>query len=108
VPTSGTISSEAGGKWMVSNGGGTQPRWRGDGKELYYRAPDGNLMAVEVAEGAAFHSATPKILFQVPSGASTAWDVTADGKRFLLLAPAAENSTAQFNIILNWPALLKK
>jgi serine/threonine protein kinase len=35
-------------------------------------------------------------------------DVAADGKRFLLLAPAAENSTAQFNIILNWPALLKK
>jgi eukaryotic-like serine/threonine-protein kinase len=106
--TSGGISSEAAGKWLVSNGGGTLPRWRGDGKELYYWAPDGKVMAVEVAAGAAFQVGTPKLLFQAPSAAGSSWDVAADGKRFLLLAPAPENSMEQFNIILNWTSLLKK
>jgi Tol biopolymer transport system component len=106
--TSGGISSEAGGKWLVSNGGGTLPRWRGDGKELYYWAPDGKVMAVEVTAGTAFQAGIPKLLFQAPSGAGSSWDVAADGKRFLLLAPASENSTAQFDIILNWASLLKK
>lgn len=102
------IPPEESGKWMVSNGGGTHPKWRGDGKELYYRNDDGNCMAVEITAGAAFQAATPKLLFQTPLGSGPAWDVASDGKRFLLTVPVTEKSQDTFHITLNWPALLKK
>jgi Tol biopolymer transport system component len=51
------------GKWMISSGGGTQPRWRRDGKELFYISPDGKLMAVDVTELPTFRSGSPKPLF---------------------------------------------
>jgi Tol biopolymer transport system component len=47
-------SSATGGKWQVSVGGGTGPRWRRDGKELYYRTPNGKVMAVAVAADTVF------------------------------------------------------
>src|SRR5262249_55575050 len=58
-------------KWQVSTGGGTQPRWRADGKELYFIAPDGKLMAASIAEGATFTAEAPIALFPVtlPPGA---------------------------------------
>ena len=89
-------------------------RWRGDSKELYYRAPDGKIMAVEVKADKTFGE--PKLLFQAPPDLSEqatlyafpTWDVTADGSRFLIPVPVAESSPSPFNVILNWPALLKK
>jgi dipeptidyl aminopeptidase/acylaminoacyl peptidase len=71
---------------IVTSGGGRTPLWRGDGKELFYVAPDGTATAVEVTAGTAFHAATPKPLFQVPSGVLF-WDVSPDGARFLMPAP---------------------
>ncbi len=54
------------GKWQVSTGGGIQPRWRADGKELYFIAPDGKLMAASItAAGATFSTGTPVPLFPV-------------------------------------------
>lgn len=110
-------SSEAGGKWLISKDGGTGPRWRQDGKELYYRAPDGNVMAVEVAADTEFQAATPKVLFHaspdfsevtsILPGLST-WDVTPDGKRFLIATTPVENSLSPFTVVLNWTSLLKK
>jgi len=113
---SGT-SSETGGKWQVSQGGGTAPRWRGDGNELYYRSPDGKIMVAVVTAGTLFQSGTPRPLFQAPPDLSAAsiqviplstWDVTSDGSRFLLTAPAAERTPTPFTVVLNWPSLLKK
>jgi len=107
-------SSETGGKWQVSTGGGKGPRWRRDGKELYYRAPDGKVMVVEVTSGATFQSATPKALFQVPSGQGepilsiSFWDVALDGSRFLLPTQAVEGTSTPFTVVLNWQAGLKK
>ena len=73
-------SGDAGGLRQIStNGIGGPPRWRADGKELFYLSSDGNIMAVEVnGTGAAFQAGTPKALFKTSPGAS--WDVTADGK----------------------------
>jgi Tol biopolymer transport system component len=58
-PQASGASSEAGGKWQVSVGGGMGPRWRRDGKELYYRALDGKVMVVEC-----FKQAGPKLSFK--------------------------------------------
>ena len=96
-----------GGKWMVSHGGGTQPRWRGDGKEVFYLAPDGGVMAVPVStKGAAFEVGTPAVLFKGPP--NEGWDVSADGKRFLFPIPSGDNVQAPFTVVQNWMSLLKK
>lgn len=113
---SGRVLLEAEGRWMISKGGGTAPRWRGDGKELYYRAGNGTIMAVEITATTVFKAETPKALFQAPHDIKmmpTAlpldfWDVTADGSRFLLVTAAEEGSPAPFTVILNWTSLLKK
>jgi WD40 repeat protein len=99
-------SASAGGSVLVSRGGGSAPRWRGDGKELFYLAPDGKMMRVEVAAGQEFRGGTPVPLFQTPPGAIVG-DVTADGKRFLLVTPVGQ-SAAPFTVVLNWMAGLKK
>jgi len=98
------------GKWLISTGGGSEPRWRTDGKELYYLTPDRKLMAVELATNAGFAAAVPKALFQAPQRAATlpyGWDVTPDGKRFLFAAPA-EQREAPFTMVVNWQATLKR
>jgi Tol biopolymer transport system component/tRNA A-37 threonylcarbamoyl transferase component Bud32 len=98
---------EVGGKWMVSHGGGSQPHWRGDGKELFYMGPDSSLMAVPVsASGAAFQPGTPAALFKAPL--SSTWDVTADGKRFLFPIPSGEATQTPFTVVQNWTSLLKR
>jgi len=103
---------KAGGQWQISSGGGFEPRWRGDGRELYYRSyPDGRVMAVEIAGGPTFRAGKPQPLApmavvrgSVYSGGP--WDSTADGKRFLALAP--QGGTEPFTVVLNWQAGLKK
>ncbi|HXN47253.1 MAG TPA: protein kinase [Bryobacteraceae bacterium] len=80
----------AAGKWQISRGGGSEPRWRGDGKEIYYLGPSGMLMAAPVDAGATFSSGTPAPLFQVRGRAPISstdlftYDVTKDGQRFLV------------------------
>jgi Tol biopolymer transport system component len=109
--------SETSGKWQISVGGGSGPRWRGDGRELYYRAPNGKVMAVAITPGTAFQFETPKPLFQASLDEGTVlktgyffsnWDVAPDGNRFLLSTPAKESFLAPLRVILNWTSLLKK
>ena len=108
-----------GGKWQVSNGGGASPRWRRDGRELFYLAPDGAVMAAPVrvsADGQAVESGEPARLFRAPIvlGGSTAdnvkqqYDVTADGQRFLINVTAEEANVAPITVVLNWTSVLKK
>jgi hypothetical protein len=94
---------EAGGKWQISNGSGTDPRWRGDGRELYYRSRGGGLLAVEIAPNPAFRAGTPQPLGVLTSAL---WDSAADGKRFLSLA--SKGGTQPYTVVLNWQAGLKK
>ena len=100
-------SASVGGSVLVSRGGGIAPRWRGDGREIYYLAPDGIMMAVAVEPGQEFHVGTPTALFQTPAGAIVG-DVTTDGKRFLLIAPVGSSASVPFTVVLNWTAGLKK
>ncbi len=109
-PDSGGAAPSAGGKWLISTAGGRNPRWRGDGKELYYLAQDGKLMAVEIATSPAFQAGVPKPLFQTPVFTIdlSSWDLTPDGKRFLFLTPSVQTAQAPFTVVLNWPSVLKK
>jgi hypothetical protein len=99
---------EPGGKWLVSNGTGFGPHWRGDGRELdYLTFPDERMMAVEIAAGPAFRAGKPQPLgWSIPPRA--AWDATADGKRFLVAVPKSSSGPESYTVILNWQTGLKK
>ncbi|HEV8588252.1 MAG TPA: protein kinase [Pyrinomonadaceae bacterium] len=101
----------AGGKWQVSTTGGAQPRWRRDGKELYFMTPERTLMAVDVKLGATFEMGTPKPLFQTSVSSFESpnrYDVSADGQRFLVNSSINETSRTPIVVIVNWAAGLKK
>jgi Tol biopolymer transport system component len=103
-------SSAAGGKMMVSKGGGLNGGavWRTDGKELFYISRNHEMMSVEILPGSTFLPQTPKALFKVPAGVFF-FDVDKDGKRFLMPVPlAAGASTPPYKIILNWTSTLNK
>jgi hypothetical protein len=99
------------GKWPISTGGGRNPRWGRDGRELYYVAPDDKLMAVSLKVGLdTVEASEPRALFTVPWDAAafaSAYDVAPDGQRFLVRA-APETGSQPLQVIVNWPALLKK
>jgi eukaryotic-like serine/threonine-protein kinase len=99
-----------GGKWQVSTGGGTQPRWSADGKELYF-VSGGTLMASAVtATGNSFASATPVKLFSFSSPGTPLrhrYAVSRDG-RFLLFRVKESSATTTITLVLNWrPKLLE-
>ncbi len=103
----------AAGKWQVSTGGGEQPRWRGDGKELFYLSVDRKLMALEVnTEGATFEHQAPKALFVTRVGGidtpGNYYAVTADGQRFLLNNLVEEAAHTPISVVLNWTSGLKR
>ena len=83
----------SGGKWKI--GSGSQPRWRRDGRELFYISPDSKVMAVDVTTTPAFKAGTPEPLFTAPTWAGarfvSRYDVTADGKKFLITILPGEN-----------------
>ena len=96
-------------KWQISTAGGAQPRWRGDGKELHYMAPDGKLMAVEVkAMRESFEHGTPRALFRSRADAPTgdiSWSYvpSPDGNRFLIRTPAgAAAESPMLTVVVNW------
>ena len=101
----------SGGKWQISTGGGGQPRWRSDGKELFYIASDRSLMAVDITTAPNFAHGAPRALFQtsVPKGLmesfhSHQYDVSPDGQRFLINTEIREAAPAVVTVIVNWPA----
>ena len=100
-------SGDAAGKWLISKGGGTDPRWRGDGRELFYVASDGKLMSVDISAKPVFAAGASRPLFQLPPGVSGV-DVTADGSRFLIGVPVAQSASVPFTVVLNWATTLKK
>jgi hypothetical protein len=78
------------GKWQVSSAGGQEPKWRRDGKELFYLSAGGKMMAVPVTAGASFKAGSPITLFQTHRRQPASfldvfsYDVSGDGKRFLI------------------------
>jgi Tol biopolymer transport system component len=96
-------------KWVVSTSGGDKPRWSRDGKELFYIAPSGKLMATPVKIGATFEPGLPVPLFDVKVSGYFPYDVSPDG-RFLINTPLdqAQAAPSPINVILNWSSTLKK
>ena len=110
------------GKWQVSSGGGNSPLWSPDGREVFYRSGDAT-MAVEVATEPTFKRGNPKILFRGTYFSSNAqnivltpWDIHPNGKKFLMIKPAASTGTAptaaspqpKITIVVNWFEELKQ
>jgi eukaryotic-like serine/threonine-protein kinase len=98
----------AAGKWQVSVGGGTEPRWREDGKEIFYLDTNGMLMAVPVgASGPTFSSGTAQPLFRVRTRAPISntdvfsYDVSKDGLRFIVNRYVKPSSVPPLDILLN-------
>ncbi len=93
-----------GGQWQISTGGGTSPRWRADGKELYYLTPDNKLMAaVVVTQGATFNPGTPEALFQTHIQQSVQrqnYDVARDGR--FLIDTELQDTNEPIHLLLNW------
>jgi hypothetical protein len=97
--------------WQISAAGGQDPHWRRDGKELYYRALDQNLMAVEVRPGDAFQAGRPQPLFRLqpaPGAASTKYAPDPTGQKFLFVAPLGREAMMPTTVVLNWFAALGK
>ena len=96
------------------------PRWRSDGKELFYLAPNSQLMVAEVNwGGSTFEVADVHPLFHLrlapgppiydlgPAAGQIGYEVSADGQRFLVNSPVESDATP-ITVILNWPAKLNK
>jgi Tol biopolymer transport system component len=100
------------GKSLVSSAGGRQPRWRADGKELYYLGLDGSVMAVDTQTDPVFQPATPHALFRAPvahaSNLGYQYDATRDGKKFLMVKGLVGEPSSPVTVVLNWETGLKK
>jgi serine/threonine protein kinase len=100
-----------GAKWQVSTSGGTSAKWRRDSKELFFLDPTDKIVAVDVnASGNAVRLGTSHDLFQTVGIQREygPFDVSADGKRFLLNSGNLKEGSDPFTLVLNWPAELKK
>jgi eukaryotic-like serine/threonine-protein kinase len=106
VPATGS------GKWQISAAGGSMPRWRPDGKELYYVAPNRKLMAVAVkAAPPVFEPGTPVPLFDMPNVVGFfPFDVAPDGRFLINAAVDSPMLTASpITVVVNWlEAIAKK
>ena len=95
------------GKWQISNGGGSNPKWSHDGTELYFLRPDEMLMAVDVnGDGSRFEPGTIEPLFQIQMGIGNEYDVTPDGR--FVVSSADEQSSRPVALILNWTSQLNQ
>jgi Tol biopolymer transport system component len=103
------------GQKRISNAGGDEPRWRGDGRELYFLGLDGQLTAVPTNAGTAatagFEPGPPRALFPVPRVAvytSSRYDVAPDGQRFLIAVAAPVSAASPLNVVMNWESALRR
>jgi Tol biopolymer transport system component len=97
-----------GGKRQISTLGGRSPRWRADGREIFYMAPDQRLMSAEITiRGDQIEIGEVNPLFGLPLNGTHQYDVSADGQRILAVTPR-ENASEHLTIVQNWPAGLKK
>jgi serine/threonine protein kinase/Tol biopolymer transport system component len=100
----------SGGKLLVSTSGGSQPRWRRDGQEIFYLDPGGELMAAKVKQnGSALAIDATHHLFQAHmEGFLHNYDVSADGQRFLIVTATQQKPPYPITVVVNWGAGSKK
>jgi Tol biopolymer transport system component len=98
-----------GGKWQVSNGGGLSPRWQADGRELFYLTPQDEMKVVSVDGARSFATGPPHTLFRLDGirgggPGATSYEVTRDGRRFLVNLTKGVAPASSVSAILNWAA----
>jgi Tol biopolymer transport system component len=103
----------ANGRWQVSAAGGADPQWSRDRRELFYVAADRRMMAVPVSTGSTFHAGRETALFRTQLDSlwmdtRNHYDVSADGRRFVVIAPATERREAPFTFLANWSRSLQR
>jgi serine/threonine-protein kinase len=111
----------ANGLWPVSTTGGTEPVWARDGRELFYRAPNGAVMRVSITPGSIWKASAPTQLFTATSytladptsgGVSRTYDVSPDGQRFLMMknsdAPTRISTAQRVIVVQNRDQELKR
>jgi eukaryotic-like serine/threonine-protein kinase len=113
-----TFPDPSGGKWVISTHGGSAPRWRRDGRELFYVDAEQRLVSVPVTAGSSFVPGRATPLFSLPvsiqtnSSGAYGYDAAADGQRFLVSFPpdsaSAKAPAIPLTVITNWTMLLKK
>ncbi len=106
----GAAAAEA--KWQISSNGGRYPRWRGNGSDILYLAPDGKLMSAAIRfTNDAVEAGPPRVLFDaaLPSVPFSRYpyDLSPDGQKVLVLNAARGHSTGSLKLILNWTGILK-
>jgi hypothetical protein len=94
-------------KWQISAGGGFDPRWRRDGRELFYVAADRKLMAVDVRTRATLQHGPPRPLFDTRlidlwQDTRNHYEVAPDGRRFLIMVPRVDPRSVPFTMLVNW------
>jgi serine/threonine protein kinase/Tol biopolymer transport system component len=100
--------------WQISPRGGIEPRWRRDGRELFYIAADQRMTAVSVTPDGPFQAGPPVSLFQTRAYATTRaivgrqYVVTADGQRFLINQPEMKPAESRITVVINWPAAVRR
>jgi len=101
------------GKWVISQVGGTEPQWSRDGHELFFFSGQ-KMMVVDVGvNGQSFSASVPRELFsaQVPAGYSNdshRWQLSPDGKQFLVMVPSSGAASAYLDVLINWEKLIKQ
>ena len=98
-------------RWQVSLAGGEEPRWRADGKEIFFLAPDNTLMAAKLTvRGAEFEVGERTPLFRTDLAPSVSWryDVARDGQRFLVNTSSGQERRTPITLVINWTERLAK
>jgi serine/threonine-protein kinase len=94
------------GRWQISTAGGTRPLWARNGRELFYVAPGGMLMSVSIQPGPTFSFGNALSVVDVSEyylpAAGRSFDISPDGRRFLMIKDVEQQSGAQINVVLNW------
>jgi Tol biopolymer transport system component len=94
------------GRWQISTGGGTRPRWRPDGRALYFLAADGRLMAVEItAASSSLQSGAPQPILTLRGAEDF---VVGPDWRFLVQLPVEETGDRPLRVVLNWASELSR
>jgi serine/threonine protein kinase/Tol biopolymer transport system component len=95
---------QTGGKLLVSSSGGSRPRWRRDGREIFYLAPTNEVMAAKVRQnGSTLEIDTPARLFKVRTESLfPSYDVSADGQRFLVVSSSLQKQPSPLTVVVHW------
>jgi Tol biopolymer transport system component len=99
------------GRWRVSQGGGSQPRWRRDGGEIFFVSETNRIMAATIAPGAAFSAGAP---VELPieterdlTGGRYVYDVADQGARFLVIRRTSQDQSLPITVVVDWPSLVR-